>query len=178
MKEGLRLLCSSPVAAMYQLQQLFYPVRNQVSTGRVGEFRFIMLVGSEEIDLQSLSPEEGFHKTFMGQLFQVGLVGQTRVRTGKVVDAEASLQKRMHGGGVVRGSRLDFAQSSWLGCLLSTFLSGHFLLQKEGRKEWRKWREGREGGRRITNTLRERVLNEKRLTVRRPLYTRLQLFVS
>ena len=66
MKEGLRLLCSSPVAAVYQLQQLFYPVRNQVSTGRVGELRFIMLVDSEEIDLQSLSPEEGFHKTFMG----------------------------------------------------------------------------------------------------------------
>ena len=37
------------------------------------------------------------------------LAGRTRVRSGKVVDAEASLQKQMHGGGVVRGSWLDFA---------------------------------------------------------------------
>ena len=34
-----------------------------------------MPVGSEEIALQSLSPEEGFHKVFMGYLFRVGAVG-------------------------------------------------------------------------------------------------------
>ena len=51
------------------------------------------------------------------------------MRTGKVVVAEGSLQKQMHGGGVVRGSWPDFVWSSWLGCLLSTFLLGHFLLQ-------------------------------------------------
>ena len=56
-------LPSSPTATVYQL---FYPVRNQVSTQRVGELRFITLAGSEEIALWSLSPEEGFHKAFMG----------------------------------------------------------------------------------------------------------------
>ena len=56
----------SPVAAVFQL---FYPGRNQVSTGKVGEFTFIMPAGSEEIALQSLSPEEFFHKVFMGYLF-------------------------------------------------------------------------------------------------------------
>ena len=59
---------SSSVAAVYQL---FYPVRNQASTRRVGELRFITPAGSEEIALQSLSPEEGFHKAFMGYLFWV-----------------------------------------------------------------------------------------------------------
>ena len=53
----------SPVAAV---DQLFYPARNQASTRRVGELRFITPAGSEEIDLQSLSPEEGLHKAFMG----------------------------------------------------------------------------------------------------------------
>ena len=57
-------LPSSPTATVYQL---FYPVRNQVSTQRVGKLRFITLAGSEEeIAVRSLSPEEGFHKTFMG----------------------------------------------------------------------------------------------------------------
>ena len=55
------------MAAAYQL---FYLARNQASTPRVGELRFT-LVGSEEITLQSLSPKEGFHKAFMGYLFQV-----------------------------------------------------------------------------------------------------------
>ena len=59
---------NSPVAAVYQL---FYLARNQVSTRRVGELRFITPAGSEEIALQSLSPEEGFHKAFMGYLFWV-----------------------------------------------------------------------------------------------------------
>ena len=57
---------SGSVAAVYQLQQLFHPARNQASTRRVGELRFITTVGSEEIVLRSLSAEEGFHKAFMG----------------------------------------------------------------------------------------------------------------
>ena len=67
----------SPVAVAYQLQQLFHPARNQASTRRVGELRFITPAGSDEIALQSLSPEEGFHKAFMGYLFwvQAWLVG-------------------------------------------------------------------------------------------------------
>ena len=67
-----------------------------------------MLMGSEEIALQSLSPKEGFHKAFMGYLFQVH-VWQTGVRSSKVANVEASLQKQVHGGGVAGGSWLDFA---------------------------------------------------------------------
>ena len=66
-----------------------------------------MPVGSEEIALQSLIPEEGFQKAFTGFLFQVP-AWQTRVRSEKI-DAKASLWELMHGGGVVRGSWLDFA---------------------------------------------------------------------
>ena len=62
---------NSPVAVVYQPQQLFYPARNQASTQRVGEPGFITPVGSEEITLRSLSPKEGFHKAFKGYLFQV-----------------------------------------------------------------------------------------------------------
>ena len=92
------------MAAVYQLFNL---VRNQVSTWRVGELRFIMPAGSE-ISLPSLSPEEGFKKVFMGYLFWV-CAWWTRVKSGKVVDMGASLQMQMHSGGVVRGSWLDFA---------------------------------------------------------------------
>ena len=56
---------------MAAVDQLFHPERNQVSTGRVGELRFMTPAGSEEIDLQSLSPKEGIHKAFMGYLFRV-----------------------------------------------------------------------------------------------------------
>ena len=56
---------------MAVVDQLFYPARNQASTRRVGELRFITPAGSEKIDLKSLSPEEGFHKAFMGYVFRV-----------------------------------------------------------------------------------------------------------
>ena len=94
---------------MYQLQQLcgcsvsaLLPGEKPSDTQRVGELRFITPVGSEEIDLQSLSPEEGFHKAFMGYVFRVHawLVG-LGVTAGKVVDAETNLQEQMCGGGVV-----------------------------------------------------------------------------
>ena len=55
---------------MAAVDQLFYLVRNQASTRRVEELSFIMPAGSEEITLQSLSPEEGFHKAFMGYVFR------------------------------------------------------------------------------------------------------------
>ena len=58
---------------------------------RVGELRFIIPVGSEEMALQSLSPKEGFLKAFMGWFSWVHAWGQTTVRTGKAIDAEASL---------------------------------------------------------------------------------------
>ena len=54
-----------------------------------------MPVGSEEIALLSLSLEEVFHKAFMGYLFQVH-AWKTRVRSGKVVDVEASLWKQAY----------------------------------------------------------------------------------
>ena len=54
--------------------------------------------GSEEIALQSLSPEEGFYGP---RLPGPSLAGWTGVTSGKVVDAETNLQKQMHGGGLV-----------------------------------------------------------------------------
>ena len=68
---ALWLQCTSSSSSVAAVYQLFYPARNEVSTQRVGELRFIMPAGSEEIALQSLSPEEGFHRAFMGQLFRV-----------------------------------------------------------------------------------------------------------
>ena len=86
---GQRTSSSSSVATVYQLQQLFHLARNQASTWRVGEFKFITPAGSEEIALWSLSPKEGVHKAFMGWFFWVR-AWRTRVRTGKVTDAGAS----------------------------------------------------------------------------------------
>ena len=86
---------------MAAVDQLFYPARNQASTRRVGELRFIKPVGSEEIALWSLSPEEGFTRFYGLVLLGPCLAGHTRVRTGRVVIAEANLQKQMHGGGLV-----------------------------------------------------------------------------
>ena len=64
-------------------------------------------------------PRRRVSQGFYGQpLLGVCLAGRTRVRTGRVVIAEATLQKQMHGGGVVRSNWLDFAESSWLGSLL------------------------------------------------------------
>ena len=63
---ALWLSCTSSSSSVAAVYPLFYPERNQASTQRVGELRFIMPAGSEEITLRSLSPEEGFHKAFMG----------------------------------------------------------------------------------------------------------------
>ena len=78
---------------MAAVDQLFYRVRNQESTQRVGELRFIMPAGSMDIDLQSLSPAEEFHKAFMGYVFHLPgpcLASWTGVTSGKVVDAETN----------------------------------------------------------------------------------------
>ena len=68
----------SPVAVVYQLQQLcgcsvsaLLPSEKPSEHSRVGELRFIMPAGSEDIALWNLSPKEGFHKAFMGYLFRV-----------------------------------------------------------------------------------------------------------
>lgn len=42
------------------------PARNQAGTRRVGELGFMVLVGSEELPLRSLSPRDEFDKAFMG----------------------------------------------------------------------------------------------------------------
>ena len=68
---ALWLWCTSSSSSVAAVDQLFDSLRNQASTQRVGELRFITPAGSEEIDLQSLSPEEGFHKAFMGYVFRV-----------------------------------------------------------------------------------------------------------
>lgn len=101
-----RTSSSSSVAVV---DQLFYPARDQASTQswRTQVYYAGML-------RQDRSPEsepgrrvsQGFYGLPLPGLC---LAGQTRVRSGKTAGAEASLQKQMHGGGVVRGSWLDFA---------------------------------------------------------------------
>ena len=123
---ALGLQCTSSSSSVAAGHQLFYLARNQVSTQRIGELGFITL-GSEEIALWSLSPEEGFHKAFMGQFFR-DCAQWTRVRTGEVTRCRNEFTEADVWGRSGWGSWLDFAQSSWPGSLLSTFLSGHFLL--------------------------------------------------
>ena len=95
---------------MSAVYHLFYPARNQASTRRVGKLRFITPAGRLRGDR---SPESEPHRRVSQGFYGLPLpgpclAGRTRVRSGKVVDAETSLQKQMHGGGVVRGSWLDF----------------------------------------------------------------------
>ena len=81
---ALWLYCTSSSSSVAAVDQIFYPERNQVSTWRVGELRFITPVGSEEITLWSPSPKEGFHKALMGYLFWVhlGWSDQSEIRQG------------------------------------------------------------------------------------------------
>ena len=73
---------------MAAVDQFFHPARNQASTRRVGELRFFMPAGSEEIDLQSLEPGRRVLQGFYGlRLPGPCLAGRTRVRSGKVGDA-------------------------------------------------------------------------------------------
>ena len=69
---------------MAAVHQLFYPARNKASTQRVGELRFTMPVGSEEIALWSLSPEgRRVSKGFYGlALLGPCLPDQSEVRQG------------------------------------------------------------------------------------------------
>ena len=96
---------------MAVVDQLFHPARNQASTRRVGEFRFITPAGSEEIYYASglrgdCSPESEPRSRVSQGFYGLPPPGpcsasQTRVTSGKVVDAETSLQEQMCGGGVV-----------------------------------------------------------------------------
>ena len=61
-------LPSSPTATVYQL---FYPVRNQVSTQRVGELRFITLAGSEEEIAVRSQPRRRVSQDFYGLVLLV-----------------------------------------------------------------------------------------------------------
>ena len=95
---------SSPEATVYHLQQqlcgcsvsapataLWPQCISSSSSFRVGELRFIKPVGSEEIALWSLRPEEGFTRFYGLVLLGPCLAGGTGMGTAKVVDAEASL---------------------------------------------------------------------------------------
>ena len=86
------------------VDQLFYPARNQASTRRVGELRFMTLAGSEEIGDRSPESEPGrrVSQGFYGlRLPGPSLASWTGVTSGKVVHVEINLQKQMHGGELV-----------------------------------------------------------------------------
>jgi len=102
----LRQLPSSPVAAVYHLQPPCSCIESAPATLLPGEHLDSWRTQANYTCAlrEDRSPEsesqKGFHTAFMGYLFQL-CAWQTRVRSGKVVDAEASLQMQMHGGGVV-----------------------------------------------------------------------------
>ena len=85
---------------MAVVDQLFYLVRNQASTRRVGELRFITPAGSDRSP--ESEPGRRVSQGFYGlRLPGPSLASWTGVTSGKVVDAETNLQKQMHGGGLV-----------------------------------------------------------------------------
>ena len=64
------------------MYQFFYPARNQASTQRVGELRFITLEGSEEIDPDS-EPRRRVSQGFYGLALQGPcLADRSEVRQG------------------------------------------------------------------------------------------------
>lgn len=69
---------------MAAVDQLFHPARDQAGPQRAGAPRFTTPAGSEETALQSLRPEGGFRKAFVGSLFRVHarLGGPGDVRPG------------------------------------------------------------------------------------------------
>ena len=108
------------MAIVYQLQQLcvaavdqlFYLVRNQASTRRAGELRFITSGGSEEGDgCPESEPRRGFHRTLMGSLFRVHAwlvrLDQSEVRQGSI-GGNKFTEADVWGRGAW-GSWLDFA---------------------------------------------------------------------
>ena len=94
---------------MAAVDQLFYPVRNQA--GNQSWRTQVYYAGGLRGDCSPESePRRRVSQGFYGLLLPgPSLAGQTGVRSGKVVDVGASLQKQMCGGGMVRGSWLDFA---------------------------------------------------------------------
>ena len=87
---------------MAVVDQLFYPARNQASTRRVGELRFITPGGLRRDRSPESEPGRRVSQGFYGlRLPGPSLASWTGVTSGKVVDAETNLQKQMHGGGLV-----------------------------------------------------------------------------
>lgn len=133
---------NSPVAVVHQLQQLCGCSGSALSPGekphepsekwRTQAYYTGGLRGEPpSLSPRSLSPQEAFHRGFMGDLFRVGawLVGRSDVRQGRRCGSKFTEADVCVGWG--RGSWLAFAQSSWPGSLLSTFLVGQFLLHSE-----------------------------------------------
>lgn len=102
----LRTFRSSSAAAVYQLQQLCHPERNQVSPWRA-ELRLITPAGPEEIALWNQSPQEGSYKAFMGGFSGVCARwnGLEWVQAGLLMQKQAFRSRQM--AGVVRVSWLD-----------------------------------------------------------------------
>ena len=87
------------MAAVYQL---FYLARNQPSPGRVGGPQVYYAGGLRGDRSPKSEPQRRVSQGFYGLALPGScLAGQTRVRSSKGVDAETSLQKQMHEGGVV-----------------------------------------------------------------------------
>ena len=126
----------SPMAVVYQLQQLcgcsvsaLLPGEKPSEHSESWRTQVYYAGGFNGDCSPESEPQRRVSQGFYGlPLPDPCLAGRTGVRSGKVVDVIISLQKQMCGGGVVRGSWLDFASSSWPGSLLSTFSLGHFLL--------------------------------------------------
>ena len=121
----------SPVAIVYPLQQLCgcsvsaLLSRKKASESWRTQFYYARRLGGD-CSLES-EPERRVSQGFYGLALLGPCLGDgSEVRQGS--RCGTSLQKQMCGEGLVRGSWLDFAQSSWPGSLLSTFLLGHFLL--------------------------------------------------
>ena len=87
---------------MAAVDQLFDPARNQASTRRVGELRFITAGELRQDRSPESEPGRRVSQGFYGlRLPGPSLACWTGVTSGKVVDAETNLQKQMHGGGLV-----------------------------------------------------------------------------
>ena len=107
----------SPVAVAYQLQQLcgcsgsaLLPLEKPSEHSERWRTQVYYASGLRGYRFLESEPRRRISQGFYGlRLPGPCLAGQTRVRSGKGVIVETSLQKWMRGGEVVRGSWLDFA---------------------------------------------------------------------
>ena len=133
---------NSPVAVVYQLQQLCScSVSALLPSEKPSEHlescrTQVYFAGNLQGDRspESDPPKKGFTRLLWATSSRsmLGWSGQSEIRQGsRCRNKFTETGVCGGGGGVVRGSWLDFPWSSWPGSLLSTFLSGHFLLQEK-----------------------------------------------